>query len=138
MPEDRDIRSDAGTLGPELGRRFLGLWESVGSWAGVEPARPLGLESFQSPPGDRRPPHAPLRVLLPRLQEVIFESPVAGRLRRGRSFVPALRQQRSGAALVRLLRHHLQEERVKEPSPSGLLPWGMYRLGRVDPERERA
>jgi len=52
MPEDRDIRSDAGTLhaaggtGPELGRRFLGLWESVGSWAGVELARLQSLELF--------------------------------------------------------------------------------------------
>ncbi len=47
-----------------------------------------------------------------------FESPVPSRLRRGRSFVPALRQQESGP-LVRLFHHHLQEERVTTPTQEG-------------------
>ena len=55
---------------------------------------------------------APLRILLPRLQEGIFESPVNSRLRRARSFVPTLRQQGSGAVLVRLLRPHFEKKRV--------------------------
>ena len=45
-------------------------------------------------------------------KEVIFESPVAGRLRRGRGVVPALRKQGRRAALVSPFRHRVEKERL--------------------------
>src|SRR5205807_9883701 len=56
--------------------------------------------------------HAPLRILLPGMQETLRQNSVSGGLRRRRGALPILRQQESRAALVGLLRYHLQKERV--------------------------
>ncbi len=64
-------------------------------------------------------------------KKVIFESLVPSRLRRGRGFVPALRQQGSGAVLVRLLRHHLQEERVTTPRKEAHMRFDQFSFGTI-------
>src|SRR6266849_4069928 len=61
-------------------------------------------------------PYAPLRILLPCLQEILRQDSVSRGLRGRRGAVPALRQQERRAALVRLLRHHLEEERLRTKS----------------------
>src|SRR6266849_3166947 len=80
----------------------------------VEPARPRGLEfkCYSSQPWEV--PYAPLRILLQCLQEDLREDPGSRRLRGRRSEVPALRQQEGRATLVRILRHHVEEECLKQ------------------------
>ena len=62
----------------------------------------------------------PLRVLLPCVQENVFEDFDHYSARQGKDRLPALRQQERRAALVRLLCGNLQKERVKAPSKEAL------------------
>src|SRR5258708_38692825 len=56
--------------------------------------------------------YAPLRILLPQLQETLLHSLVPRRLRRRGHPMPPLWQQGSRAVLVRLQCHHVEEERL--------------------------
>src|SRR5690242_3932032 len=69
-------------------------------------------------PGQRGDLYALLQVLLSRLPEIFRKDSFSGRLRGRRGVLPALRRQECRAALVRLLHHHLQKERLKPASRS--------------------
>src|ERR1700736_5357808 len=56
--------------------------------------------------------HAPLRILLPQLQETLLNGLVPRRLRGRGHPMPPLWQQGSRAVLVRLQCHHVEEERL--------------------------
>src|SRR5438876_3605673 len=69
-------------------------------------------------------PHAPLRILLPRLQEDI--------LRRRRGPLPAVWEQERRAALVRLLRYHVEEECLKPASRSSRMHFDKFAFGSIE------
>jgi len=72
-----------------------------------------GLELLLSTPFRQEVPDAPLRILLPGLQEALLEDSVSRQSRGRQGGVPTLRQQACRAALVPLLRDHFEEERVR-------------------------
>src|SRR5207244_12221027 len=77
-------------------------------------------------------PHAPLRILLPRLQEDILKDIGSRRLRRRRGPLPAVWEQERRAALVRLLRYHVEEECLKPASRSSRMHFDKFALGSIE------
>src|SRR5437879_4264018 len=77
-------------------------------------------------------PHAPLRILLPRLQEDILKDIGSRRLRRRRGPLPAVWEQERRAALVRLLRYHVEEECLKPASRSSRMHFDKFAFGSIE------
>src|SRR5438309_5567227 len=98
----------------------------------IESARPRGLEFSQYPSNPLGGPYASLRVLLPEMQEILRQDIVSCGLRRRRGSVPTLRQQECRAALVGLLRHHLQKKRLKTE------PRALHHFWAIDPQGDEA
>jgi hypothetical protein len=75
--------------------------------------------------------HAPVRILLQRLQENLFEDFDHCRAWRGKDHLPALQQQERRAALVRVFRHHLEEERLTTLSKEAPMHFDNFSFGSI-------